>query len=136
MPRTSFLNVDLDVHASRPLTRLARALEALGAVTLHCGRLSSGKYRASFELPSNPRSADVAIRGLVRLIDALPSVPRKVWDSADLRDFNVGIQAEKAPFSFTSRLRPTTLALVTKLRGHVTYTVYAPRLTRSFSAQT
>ena len=127
MSRTAFINVDLDVYSTRPLRLLANALERANVITLHCGRVAPGRYRASFELGRRPRSADTAIRGLVRLIDGLPAPVRRLWDGATLRDFAVGIDAGNSPFSFTSAIKPTTVAMVSKLRAQISYVIYAPQ---------
>jgi hypothetical protein len=125
--RTSFINVDLDVYSSKPLRLLADAMEAANAIALHCGRIAPGRYRASFELGRSPRSADAAIRGLARLIDGLPASARGLWDTAGLRELAVGIEAGNTPFSFTSAIKPNTVAMVSKLRAQISYVIYAPQ---------
>jgi len=123
--RTSFINVDLDVYSARPLRLLADAMEKANAIALHCGRIAPGRYRASFELGRSARSADNAIRGLARLIDGLPPPARKLWDGATRRDFAVGIDAGNTPFSFTSAIKPSTVAMVSNLRAQISYVIYA-----------
>jgi len=127
LSRTSFINVDLDVYAAKPLRLLADAMEKANAIALHCGRIAPGRYRASFELGRSPRSADTAIRALARLIDDLPAPARRIWDGATLRDFAVGIGAGNTPFSFTSAIKPSTVAMVSKLRARISYVIYAPQ---------
>jgi len=102
-------------------------MEKANAITLHCGRIAPGRYRASFELGRSPRSADAAIRGLARLIEGLPAPARRLWDGAMLRDFAVGIDAGNSPFSFTSAIKPSTVAMVSKLRAKISYVIYAPQ---------
>ena len=55
-----------------------------------------------------------------------------LWDRAQSREFNVGIEAaEKAPL-FELRLEPSTLQAVASVSGRVVITVYAPeRMLRS-----
>jgi len=125
--RTSFINVDLDVYSARPLRLLADAMEGANAIALHCGRIAPGRYRASFELGRSRRSANSAIRGLARLIAGLPAPARKLWDAATLRDFAVGISAGSRPFSFTSSIEPSTVAMVSELRARISYVIYAPQ---------
>ena len=127
MSRTSFINVDLDVYSARPLRLLADAMEKANAIALHCDRIAPGRYRASFELGRRPRSADTAIRGLARLIDCLPAPARRLWDGATLRDFAVGIGAGNGPFSFTSAIKPSTVAIVSNLGAQISYVIYAPQ---------
>jgi len=125
--RTSFINVDLDVYSARPLRLLGDAMEGDNAIALYCGRIAPGRYRASFELGRSPRSADSAIRGLARLISRLPAPARKLWDAATLRDFAVGIRAGSRPFSFTSSIEPSTVAMVSELRARISWVIYAPQ---------
>jgi hypothetical protein len=102
-------------------------MEKASAIALHCGRIAPGRYRASFELARSPRSADNAIRGLARLIDGLPPPARRLWDGATLRDFAVGIDAGNTPFSFTSAIKPSTVAIVSSLGAQISYVIYAPQ---------
>ncbi len=127
MTRTRFINVDLDVVSTRPLRALANAMERAGSTTLHCGRIKTGQYRASFELGGDPRSADAAIRALARLVSALPDSARKLWESARLRDFAIGLDAGGHPFSFTCLVKPSTVAMVADLRARISFVVYAGR---------
>jgi hypothetical protein len=102
-------------------------MESAKAIALHCGRIAPGRYRASFELGRSPRSADTAIRGLAGLIKGLPAPARRLWDSATLRDFAVGIDAGNTPFSFTSAIKPSTVSMVSMLGAQISYVIYAPR---------
>src|SRR4051794_16566745 len=102
-------------------------MEGANAIALHCGRLAPGRYRASFELGRGPRSANSAIRGLARLIAGLPAPARKLWDAATLREFAVGISAGSRPFSFTSSIEASTVAMVSDLRARISYVIYAPQ---------
>lgn len=125
MIRTSFLNVDLQVYAGRSLRRLASAMEQLGAVTLQCGRLAPGRYRASFEPGHQPRSADPAIRALAKLVRRLPEPASSLWATATLREFSVGIVAGSRPFSFESAIKPPTVRIVAALDAQISYTIYS-----------
>jgi hypothetical protein len=129
--RTHFINVDLDVYSTKSLKALADAMERASAITMHCGRIAPGEYRASFELGSSPRSADTGIRGLVRLVRGLPPPAVKLWETATLRDFAVGIDAGHRPFSFTSAIKPTTVAAVANLRAQISYVIYSLQENRS-----
>lgn len=127
---TYFITVDLDIYSKR---RLAPLVEELGrkVVVLHEGRWGS-RYSASVELGSSwNKSADQEIRGLISLIRGLRSPARRLWNAAQTREFNIGIQAaEQAPI-FELRLSPKTLEAVARLGGRIVVTVYAPERLRT-----
>jgi hypothetical protein len=121
---TKFHNVDLDVYARHDLAALAGALES-GAMLLSSD-LRDGTYRASFELNTQPRDADPAIRAFVALIEQLPPAQRALWDAADRREFSIGIGAGHSPNSFHLNLSPAVLKLATDVEAAIEFVVYAP----------
>ena len=123
---THYLNVDLDVYATVPLDAFVQALGD-AALVLHVGG-SRRKYEAHVELalPRMSMSADDTILGLVRLIRSLPPIQRKIWDSAQRREFNIGIQSGGEPHGFELRIQPQTLKAVSDVGGVLVITVYAP----------
>jgi hypothetical protein len=129
---TQFLNVDLDVFSGLPLDALATALgdQVFVLYVGKWGRLHS----AHFELAGYTRNphADRLIGRFVQLIRRLPRQARRLWDTAEIREFNIGIEAaQKAP-AFELRLQPETLAAVASIRGRIVVTVYPPdRVTQS-----
>jgi hypothetical protein len=122
---THYINVDLDIVSSVPLDDLVRAMGE-DAFVLYVGR-ARRKYEAHLELASSHRgmSADETIAGLTRLIQVLPPSQRKVWDSAKVREFNIGIEAGLAPHGFELRLDRRTLDAVSDVRATLVVTVYA-----------
>jgi hypothetical protein len=125
---TKYLNVDLDIFSRVSLKGL---VDAMGeeALVLYVGG-EKQKYEAHVELASSHlgMTADRAIIGLARLVKRLPPRYRKVWDSAKLREFNIGIEAGLEPYSFELRLDRRTVDAVKDVRGAVVVTVYAPVL--------
>jgi hypothetical protein len=122
-----FLNVDLDVHSSRPLDVLAQAMEKCGTYALHCERFHPGDYRAAFEVYKDGLDADGTIEALGRAVARLPAPARRLFDRATLRDFSIGIQAGKEPHAFELAVSTESLAIVSALRGRLSVTVYAPK---------
>ena len=86
--KTHFLNVDLELRATRDLSELVQALEP-DVMTLTCMAVENG-YLANLELASQPVDADTAIRGLVALVRKLPPRARAIWNEAE-RDFSIGV---------------------------------------------
>jgi hypothetical protein len=123
---THYLNVDLDVYATVPLDGIVRALGD-EAFVLYVGG-SRRKYEAHVELASShtTTSADDTILEFVRLIRRLPPAHRQVWDSAQRREFNIGIESGLQPHAFELRLQQRTLKAISDVRGALVITVYAP----------
>ena len=123
---TTFLNVDLDIASRVSLEPLVKALGSKVFVH-HVGKVK-GKHWARFSRSSYGQTADTLTRELCALIQRLPKGPRKLWDGAVSREFNVGIQAGLWPHSLEVRIREGTVALVAELGGTIAVTTYAPVL--------
>ena len=125
---THYANVDLDVYSRVPLDGFVRALGDEACV-LYVGG-GRRKHEAHVELASSHRaiSADDTILGLSRLIRGLPRVHRKIWNSAQRREFNIGIEAGFEPHAFELRLQERTLKAIADVGGVLVITVHAPDL--------
>jgi hypothetical protein len=125
---THYANVDLDVYARVPLDGFVQALGDEAFVLFVGG--GRRKFEAHVELASShmAMSADDTIVGLTRLIRNLPRVQRKVWNSAQRREFNIGIEAGLEPHGFELRLKQRALKAITDVGGVLVITVYAPDL--------
>jgi hypothetical protein len=117
-----FLNVDVDVFSRTPLDPLTAALGKQILVN-YVGR-EGRRYSAHFSL-YDPRSADVAIRRLARLIMKLPTPARRLWDQASKRVFNVGFQSGLRPHSFESEISSAAVEAAVRLRASIAVTIYA-----------
>jgi hypothetical protein len=125
---TSFLNVDLDLRSRMPLDALVRAF-GRRVVALYVGQEGRG-YGAHLELAAALTDADRAIRRFVQLVDELPPSARRLWTGAQVREFNVGIQAGTHPHAFALNLQPSTLRALARVGARVGITVYAASATR------
>jgi hypothetical protein len=126
---TTFLNVDLDLYSRSNLKPLVTAL-GQRVLTLHVG-CEGQTYSAHLELSREPKTADFAIRGFAALIHALPRVERKLWDTAKVRDFNVGVQAAMQPHYYEIPLAYETIKVASELKARIVFTVYAAELPQS-----
>ena len=126
LQNTRFLNVDLDINSKSKLEPLIKALERK-VVVLYSGR-ERGRYVAHLELGRRTVTADATIRGLCSLISALPSHARKVWDRAAARDFSIGVQAGRKPYSRDFVLEANTVRAVSELAGRIVLTVYSTEI--------
>jgi hypothetical protein len=123
-PTTTFLNVDLDIWSRAPLDDLVTAF-GRKVVVLYVGK-EGRQYGAHLEVGVPPADADRTIRRFVTLVDSLPRSPRKIWDSARVRQFNVGIQAGASPPAYELRLQPATVEAVAGIGARIAVTIYAP----------
>jgi hypothetical protein len=123
---TEFLNVDLDLESTEDLSPLISALKPI-AFALH----SEGQtvvLRCTLELNhGNPPDADSAIREFAQALLALSPDIRRIWDSATVRRFSIGIAAGNTPHSFIITVRPLTLQWVSALGASIEIAVYAAR---------
>ena len=132
---THYLNVDLDVYARTSLDGLVQALgEAVVVLYVGGGRR---KHEAHVELASSHlgMSADETILGLIDVVRKLPRTHRKTWNSANRREFNIGIEAGFEPHGFELRLQDRTLRAIGDVGGSVVVTVYAPPLQEAKTAR-
>jgi RimJ/RimL family protein N-acetyltransferase len=105
---------------------LAPFVEAMGkrVLNLYTGPLGEG-FQAHLELSDQPEDAETAIQGFIELLAHLTTDPKRWWDGATQRDFNIGIQGGAHPAEIELALRPETLAAVASLGARIVVTVYA-----------
>ena len=122
--RTAFLNVDLDIWSKAPLDRL---VDAFGGqvIVLRTGK-ENGRYGAHLEHARSGSGHDVdrAVRRLVRIVEQLPTDDRQIWNRAERREFNVGIQSGRKPHASEFRVEPGTLEAIARINARLTVTVY------------
>ena len=122
---TQLANVDFEVYSREPLDGLVAAL-GRRVFVLYEGRWTPG-HAAMFELSAGWNwPADRRIMRFVQLIEALPRRDRRLWDSARVRRFDIGINAGHFPKMFQLNLKPTTVDAVGRIGGEIVVSVYAP----------
>jgi hypothetical protein len=104
---TEFLNVDLEVFSTESLALLVKGL-GRSVHVLHQGRWGR-KYAACVELWSSGsgQKADVIIRRMVRLLNRMPRNAKALWNRAQVRQFNIGIQSGFRPPALSCPCNPT-----------------------------
>jgi hypothetical protein len=111
---TAFLNVDVGVYSASPLDALATALGR--RVSLHyVGPGRRGSFQLHFALYS-PRNADSAVRRLVKLVESLGRSPRRLWNEAQKREFDMGFQGGLKPYCIQFDLSDESVAAITRVR--------------------
>jgi hypothetical protein len=119
---TTFLNVDVDVFSKSPLDALAAALAK--KVSLHyIGLVGHEVFQLHFGL-YNPKTANLAIRRIVKLIESLPRSPRRLWKAAEKRVFDVGFQGGKKPHCSEFDIDEKAVAAVARVGGSLRITIY------------
>ena len=122
---THFITVDLEIFSRTRLTELVRAFGDK-VLVLREDRWGS-RYNASINLADTWQlSADQEVRRLVRLVKALPPSARRLWNGAQSRVFDIGLQAGLTPFSHALTLSQDTVNAVASVKGRITITTYAP----------
>jgi hypothetical protein len=121
-----YINVDLEIMSRSKLDVLVAELGPK-LHEMHVGA-SGGYHRANYEVALVHATPSVAIQRFVRLVERLGPKPRRAWDRAARRDFNVGIQAGLAPRSFELAIDEQAVRAVASVGGRIVVTVYAPML--------
>lgn len=119
-----FLNVDLEVGA-RTRARLAPLVDALQETLfeLFCGRIR-GLYRAHYESTACRGGASQTIHALATAIEELSPSARRAWNTASMRDFNVGVELARGVRSVGLAIDPDAIRRVAALGGRIAFTAY------------
>jgi len=133
--QTEFLNVDLEVFSRDSLAPFVKGL-GRSVHVLHEGRWGR-RYGACLELwhSGSGERADVIIRRMVRLLDKMPRPAKRLWNTAAVKQFNIGIQAAFKPRTFELPLSQHTLQAVARLGASFLITVYAAEVPHARSGK-
>ena len=121
-PAGAYLNVDLEVRSRSDLAVLVRALSP-ALFNLHSGRVG-GAHFASFEAPDCGVPPDEAIRAMAKAVQALPRRARAVWNRADDRVFDIGVEQARSAWPFALALERDTLVAMVEIGARVAVTLY------------
>jgi hypothetical protein len=123
---THVANVDLDIISKVPLDSLVAALGRRVDV-LHVGKWGR-RYSANLEIAGSGfrSNAELLIRRFVALVKKLPPQQRRLWNGAQAREFNVGIETASSDHAFELKLNEPTLDAISSVEGRLVITVYAP----------
>lgn len=123
-PEITYCNVDVDVYSSEALEPLTKALGE--KIFLNYSGREKRMYSAHFTLGSFTKSQrpDLAIRSLAKLIAALPPKPRRLWDKAKRKAFNVGFQSGIEPHYREYEISPAATRAVAALGASIIVTIY------------
>ena len=119
---TEYLNVDIEVTARHDLQPLVDAL-ADRVFVLHVGRIK-GRHFAGLELAAMTKTADRTIRRLAAIVKSLPRSARGLWNRAQSRDLNIGIQAGCNRDAFRCVVGREAMRAATDIGASIVITVY------------
>jgi hypothetical protein len=128
---TDFLNVDLELSSKANLQPLVTAM-GTKVMVLHLER-HKRTYRVNLEVAGYSgyhENADSTIRAFCAIIRALPKAAIKLWNSAKVRDFNVGVQAGTQPPSYEIALEAETVRAASEVNARIVLTIYGTDLLR------
>jgi hypothetical protein len=119
-----YRNVDLDIRSTK--MDLQPLVSALGkkVIVLDVQRFKR-TYYARLEPYWTAKDPNAAIRGFCKLIASLPHAEREAWDTAKIREFDIGIQARNHPCSVNFALTAETVKAAAELGARISVTVYA-----------
>jgi len=119
------LNVDLDIWSKRSLAPLVPAFGSK-VFLLHEG-WEDPLYGAHFEVTSliAQEGAVSLIQQFLSMIEGLPKSARRLWNAAERREFNIGIQGSFKPHCRDWRLDSATLAAIARVKAGVVFSLYS-----------
>ena len=136
-----FLNVDLEITSTRPVGILKREFEAQGAFTLYAGRIPEGHLLA-LESNSNDYSSKgnrIGVGGKINsmcgMVEKLSPKARMLWESANRRDFDIGVEGVDGQMSARISISPKSVQQIAAVGGTLSVTVYRPFSSGDLPAQ-
>jgi hypothetical protein len=121
---SSFLNVDLEVKSKDDLSPLLASLGRKVNI-LHHARIGRW-YWLRVDLYRQPRNPIEGIKLFCGLIKSLPLSSKKLWDDAQVREFDIGIQVGLNPSSTEWLLDARTISMMASVNARVEVTLYSP----------
>jgi hypothetical protein len=119
LPKTEFLNVDVDLEALSGLDDLLKALKRR-IIVLH----REGSV-ASFEMATGQgKSLDATIRRILGIIEALPPRARKLWAGCRKRSLNIGFRAGLSPHYSEFAVSAETIQRAASIKAEIVITIY------------
>lgn len=122
-PKSYFRNVDLDLYSRRDLAPLVKRF-GNKVIVLFIGK-TRGKYHAHLEVNRHCTTPDSTIRAFCRLINNLPKPERNLWNTALVRSFSIGVEAEAGSPVTDFRVSQESVTSVSEVGAEIVLTVYA-----------
>lgn len=118
-----FLNVDLEIESSSPLSPLEHELSN-STITLYSGPGPKKRHLLCLECALWPENPDQAISLLCEAIEGLSTRGHKSWERAKKKQFDIGFEMiPKNPMARTI-LNPESVARIVALNATIAFTCY------------
>lgn len=126
---TRYINTDIDLVAPYDLSPLATVLEAKGIWPLHITQQEDSRWCATFECitfetDKDQNTPETTIAEMLDVIEMLQGDAQRLWSGCTVREFNIGYDCGKEPFSFTNELTNTALLRMAKVGAGLRITLY------------
>lgn len=122
-----FINVDLDLKSSAPLSPLLDAWSDRVS-DMYTPAKDGRKHWLRLELHSQPADPERGILEFCRLVRRLRGAARAAWQQASSKEFDIGIQAGMERRSAEWVLSRKVIDAIHGVGGHIRMTVYSPLL--------
>lgn len=118
-----FLNVDLEIESSSPLSPLEHELSD-STITLYSGPGPKKRHLLCLECALWPENPDQAISLLCEAIEKLSTRGHKSWERAKKKQFDIGFEMiPKTPMA-RAILNPDSIARIVGLNATIAFTCY------------
>ncbi|MEZ5534202.1 MAG: hypothetical protein R3F02_01130 [Thiolinea sp.] len=121
---SKYLNTDLDLRSSNNLSKLGIFFEK-HAVLLGCQVSEDGMWHIRVEGKSSGsnKDANVDIADLLDAIDKMRSEHKKIWESCDKKEFNIGINCGET-WAFSIFINALNVKRVSELGASIIFTTF------------
>ena len=134
-----FLNVDLEITSTRPLGILKKEFGVQGAFILYGGRIPAGHLLAlesnDYSSKGNRIGVGEKINSLCGMVEKLSPKARMLWESANRRDFDIGVEGVDGQMSARISISPKSVQQIAAVGGTLSVTVYRPFSSGDLPAQ-
>lgn len=120
----AFLNVDLEIFSGSNLSPLVSAFRR-NVMVLYLA-MEFGKHKAYLELAGYDKTPDSCIAKFCKLIQKLPPEPRRIWDRAEYRSFDIGFEAPKKGRFYWGAVSQEAVRAAAEVGARIAITVYGP----------
>jgi hypothetical protein len=118
-----FLNVDLEIESASKLDSLVTAM-GKRVLVLHSGPGSTKRHLLALEILRDQKGADATIHALCAVVEGMPPAPRRAWNAAARKEFDVGYQLRPSERLLRCTLRRDTLERMARLGATLAITCY------------
>ncbi len=123
----NFRGIDATVRSTKDLAELGKLLESFddNLHVGHCGPMGDG-FLVSLDIHQHPQDMDQTTHIFCDILERMPARARQLWDGADTRTFDYGLELQGEKTAPLLICQPQTLQRLLDLKVNVAVTVYGP----------